>query len=208
MARRADHTREELKELILAASSQIIASEGFTDLTARRIAQDIGYAPGTIYNVFGSMEDIYLALNAQTLDRLYDVLRSPACNDPSLPPLENLKRMARIYEAFAREHHNHWLMLFNSRLPDQRQEEEWYQSKIDRLFGPLENLLTPLISPVKNDDNTRQIKIATRTLFSAVHGMCFLQETGRLPLISQSGPDVKMTDYLIEVFVSGIGSRP
>lgn len=200
MARRADHSREELKGMILTAASDIVKAEGFADLTARRIANAIGYAPGTIYNLFGSMDDIYLTINAHTLDKLYDVLSSSACNDPALSSLENLKAMARSYESFARANRHHWLMLFNSRLPENRQKQEWYRLNIDRLFEPLEGLLTPLFPP----KNEAQIKIATRTLFSAVHGLCFLQETGRVPLINQQNPATNMTDYLIETFVRGI----
>lgn len=200
MARRSDHNREELKDMILSAAGGIVEVDGFADLTARRIANAIGYAPGTIYNVFGSMDDIYLAINAQTLDELYVVLSASACNNPAGTPLENLKAMARAYETFAQQKRNYWLMLFSSKLPQDRQGRAWYQEKINRLFVPLQNLLEPLFPMDKNE----QVKIATRTLFSSVHGVCFLQETGRLPLINQTSWDGNMTDFLIETFVLGL----
>ena len=74
MARRNDHTREELKDLIIEESWRIIEKHGFEGLTARRIAKNIGYAPGTIYNMFISMDDLYLQLNAKTLDLLLATL--------------------------------------------------------------------------------------------------------------------------------------
>lgn len=206
MARRADHTREELKDLILLAASDIIGREGFSDLSARRIAQSIGYTPGTIYNVFASMDDIYLAINARTLDQLYEALSSPACNNAKKTPLENLKKMAKIYESFARQNRPYWLMLFSSSLPESRQQQEWYRGKIDQLFEPLEGLLTPLFDTISPQKKKRQLQIATRTLFSAVHGLFFLQETGRVPLINRADPDANMADYLIEVFVKGIAA--
>ena len=42
------------------------------------LADAIGYAPGTIYNVFTSMDALYLQVNGRTLDMLYGILNSPA----------------------------------------------------------------------------------------------------------------------------------
>lgn len=200
MARRADHTRAELKDMILAAGWDIVEKEGFGDLTARKIAQAIGYAPGTIYNVFGSMDDVYLHLNARTLELLLEALSGDICNDPDKQTLDNLKCMAAVYANFARTYRNHWLMLFSGQLPETRQDQQWYSEKIDQLFGPLETLLTPLFK----NKSERERKIATRSLFSAVHGLCFLQETGRVSLINQHAAEEEMANYLIERFVAGL----
>ncbi len=88
MARRSDHTREELKVLIIEESWNIIKKHGFEGLTARRIAKNTGYAPGTIYNLFSSMDDLYLELNAKTLDLLLAVLSDPKCHDPKKSPIK------------------------------------------------------------------------------------------------------------------------
>lgn len=200
MARRADHSREELKDLILSAAWNIVKTEGFEDLTARKVAGEIGYAPGTIYNVVGAMDDVYLHINARTLDLLYKALSDPACNNPKKSAQDNLKRMALIYGDFAKKNRHHWLMLFSGKLPEGRQERQWYREKIDRLFEPLETLLAPLFKKGRE----RERKIATRTLFSAVHGILYLQETGRVSLINQKGPDTDMIDYMIESFIRGI----
>ncbi len=71
MARRKDHSREELKDLILQAAWKIVGAEGYEGLTARRVAAEIGYAPGTIYNLFASMDDLCQQLCGRTLDDLY-----------------------------------------------------------------------------------------------------------------------------------------
>ena len=39
-------------------------------LTARKVAQAIGYAPGTLYNLFRNRDEMILHLNGRTLDRL------------------------------------------------------------------------------------------------------------------------------------------
>ncbi len=202
MARRKDHSREELKAMALDGAWRVVGEEGFEALTARRLAAEIGYAPGTIYNLFASMDDLYLAVNSRTLDALYETLDSPACNDPCRSPVQNMKAMAKLYMAFARDHRPHWLMLFSHRLPEGRKAEAWYQTKIDRLFVPLETILQPLFT-------NRQIqkrKMAARVLWSSVHGLCFLQETGKMPLVGGASPAETMAGYLIETFVKGIES--
>jgi len=200
MARRSDHTREQLKQMILKKSFEIIGMDGFEGLSARRIADGIGYAPGTIYNLFESMDDLYLQLNAETLDRLYAVLNSAACNDRAKNPVQNMKKMAALYMKFARDNRPYWLMLFNHKLPEGRKAQAWYQDKIDLLFTPLENLLQPLFGP--RQDKKR--KMAARVLWSSVHGLCFLQETGKIALVDEKAPAETMAGYLIDTFVAGI----
>lgn len=201
MARRADHSREELKELILNAAWDIIGREGFENMTARRIASDIGYAPGTIYNLFESMDEIHLQINGRTLDALYKVLMSKKCNDPSKPIVQNVKMMAALYGEFSKKYNSYWLMLFNHSLPEGRQELAWYQEKIDLLFSPLENLLMPIFSAGQGQKR----KIAARALWASVHGLCFLQQTGKIPLIGGKAVAAEeMSSYLIDSFIEGI----
>ena len=200
MARRKDHSRDELKAMALDGAWRVVGEEGFEALTARRLAAEIGYAPGTIYNLFASMDDLYLAVNGRTLDALYETLNSPACNDPRRTPVQNMKAMAALYMQFAAANRAHWLMLFSHRLPEGRKAEAWYQARVDRLFEPLERLLKPLFPPRQN----RRRLMAARVLWSSVHGLCFLQETGKIPLIGGASAAKDMAGYLIETFVAGI----
>lgn len=200
MARRADHTKEELKSIITDAAWNIAGKGGAEALTARKIAEEIGYAPGTIYNNFKSMDDICLCINAHTLDILYEALSCDQCTNPSRPLLNNLKTMASVYTRFAQEYKPYWLMLFSSQIPESRTSNEWYKEKIERLFDPLEELLGPLF-PSKQKKKKR---IATRTLWASIHGLCFLQETGRMPDIDGQGHTQAMAHYLIETYIAGI----
>jgi len=204
MARRNDHSREELKKMILRSALGIVGKKGFEALTARAVASDIGYAPGTIYNIFASMEDLYLSVNAHTLDKLYDALSDPACKNDTKSPLQNIKKMAELYRNFAHENRTYWVMLFTHSLPAGQKAPAWYQEKINLLFEPLEELLGPYYS-------TRQIKkrkMAARALWASIHGVCFLEETGKIPLINNQELATDMAQYLIENFISGITNNP
>lgn len=203
MARRNDHTREELKKIILETSWKIIGEKGFEHLTARNIAKDIGYSPGTIYNIFESLDDLYLQINASTLDILYNELSSPECSDSTLPPIINMKRMAEKYLEFAKKYRPYWLMLFDLKVTENRTNEQWYEEKVEKLFEPLEKLMAPYFPPEKKEEK----KVAVRILWASVHGLCFLQETDKLAIISNKNQTPDITGYLIDTFISGIISK-
>ena len=149
------------------------------------------------------MDDLCLELNAKTLDFLFKALNDPSCNDPKKQPIQNMKAMAKSYMRFAQDYKPYWLMLFNHHLPEERKALDWYQEKIDRLFEPLENLLEIYFS----SQQFRKRKIAARVLWASVHGLCFLQETGKISVISDRGGAPDMVEYLINTFIAGIHKK-
>ena len=200
MARRSEHSRPELEELMLKEARRIVGDHGFEGLTARKLAESVGYTPGTIYNVFHSMDDLYLRINGETLDLLYGVLSGPACNDPDRSPVDNMKSMASQYKDFCNQYKPYWLMLFTHRLSGGLMAPEWFTVKIERLFEPLEALLHAYYKPHEE----RQRKMAARILWSSVHGLCFLEQSGKFRLVSDDSTINMMMDYLIENFITGI----
>jgi len=203
MARRSDHTREELKQLILDASWQIVRQDGFESLSARRIANEIGYTPGTIYNLFDSMDDLYLQVNAKTLTKLYMLLSSPECNDPDKTADDNIKKMASLYTGYAQSNRNHWLMLFQHTMTEETDVPEWFNQKIEAMFHPLEGLIDQFFKA----KNTKKAKMAARILWSSIHGLCFLQETNKIGLVDEKTSMQGMANYLIDTFLKGLDEK-
>ena len=56
MGRRSEHTKKQLKELIITASIKLISEIGPSAFGTRAIAKEIGYSFGTIYHVYGDLE--------------------------------------------------------------------------------------------------------------------------------------------------------
>jgi len=54
MARRSEHSLQELKVMVLDAAEAIVIKEGFSELKVRKIAVEIGYTVGSIF-FYGSM---------------------------------------------------------------------------------------------------------------------------------------------------------
>ncbi len=194
MARRSDHTKEELLSITLDAAKNIVIEDGYRNLTARKLAEKIGYTPGTLYNMYGSMDGVILEINSITLDRLaHEILHSrpPPSNDIEV----SLKGMAHAYLNFARKNQALWLMVFDHKMADGSESPLWLKEKIESLFTPLEEIL-------KNSDSdkvTNKQKLIARTLWASVHGICYVEQSNKMPLISDEGAD-KMIDCLIENF--------
>ncbi len=200
MARRSDHTREELKELILETSWNVVSVDGFEGLSARRVANEIGYTPGTIYNLFSSMDDLYLQVSARTLTHLHGLLSGSVCNDPKKTAIQNMRAMASLYIRFTQESRKHWLMLFQHTMPEGFDVPEWFEDKIEGMFTPLERQMQGYFS----SEDTARKKMAARMLWSSVHGLCFLQETGKIGIVRQGASMEDVAHGLIDIFIKGI----
>ena len=115
MARRVDHTRDELAALVVGAAETLAREEGLRGLGMRRIATAIGYAPGSIYNAVGDFDEVVLRVNARTLGRLRDHLADVV--DPARPPLDNALAVSDGYLDFVMRQPRLWGLIFEHVLP-------------------------------------------------------------------------------------------
>lgn len=199
MGRRSIHSPEELRELIIQATTEIVEEDGLEGLSAREIAKRIGYSPGTLYNVFENLDDILLTIEARLLDRLADRL---AKTDASGTPQERLKRLTETYFAFTQERPKLWNLLVEHRLPAGQDLPSWYKVKLENLLAPLEDALAPLIS---GKDKGAQ-KRAARTLWAGVHGMTSLSTAAKLSPVT--GPaSGALVDDLVSTYLAGLTKR-
>ena len=133
MARRSDHSREEIREMALEAAENIVVEQGLEGLSARKVATAIGYTVGTLYLVFENIDDLILQINARTLDRLYAKLAETQA--PARDARDRLLQLGQAYIQFADQDPHRWSMIFEHRLAEGRELPEWYQRKIARMFA-------------------------------------------------------------------------
>jgi AcrR family transcriptional regulator len=168
MARRNEHSLEEIREMVLDAAETIIVNEGFAALTVRKIAMEIGYTVASIYMVFANMADLTMHIKANTVDELNEQLQQV----PDCEPEQFITELARRYLIFAGRNFNRWQIAFaqNAEIP------EWYRLKIQLLFGPLETQLAKLAPNCPE----QQRKMAAQALWSGIHGICILSLNGKM----------------------------
>ena len=199
MARRSDHNREELYNLALSAAADIVSADGIRGLTARNVADRIGYSAGTLYNLFENLDDIIVHLNGRTLDSLNDsVSAAPITGDVA----KDLSSLAHIYLQYLNDHPNLWSALFDHRLPDGQVAPEWYATKVTLVLSVVEAALTPLFDSKQSAEKEN----AARVLWASVHGICSLAQSGKLQTVTTQNAK-QMTDVLITNFVAGLTSR-
>ena len=105
MARRSDHSREELKQISLAACRDIVRDGGLSMLKMRKVAERIGYTVGTLYLVFKNLDDMVEQLNGETLQKLFEhCVGEP----PSSNPAKTLKKLANLFNEFVLFEKNLW----------------------------------------------------------------------------------------------------
>jgi AcrR family transcriptional regulator len=180
MARRSDHAPEELRRLALDAARAIAAEEGLRGITVRRVADRIGYAPGTIYNLFANLDDLIVHLNGMTLDALADALREAAT-----APLETRAgRLVDAYFDFVESWPMLWSLLFEHRLPEGNDLPDWYRPKLAALIGLVAEALAPLMPDLATSE--RQATIAT--MWAGLHGISTLAVSSKLALVVDAEP--------------------
>lgn len=196
MARRSDHSREEIKEMALQAAEEMILQDGKNGLSARKLAQAIGYTVGTLYLVFKNLDDLILHVNARTLDRLYAEISSnlQTTQDSQIA----LMQMAHTYIAFANKEPLRWKTVFEHRAQLEDEAPDWYSERVSKMFSEVEKHLSAL-APHKTD---KDIKNTARALWGGVHGICILGISGNLGIAGVDSVE-ELTQSLIQNYLKG-----
>jgi AcrR family transcriptional regulator len=114
---RQERDREAVRRAILDAARELFVSEGYRNVSIRKIAERIEYSPAAIYGYFPSKDDIFFALAEEGFRLLHSGDDVAALGD-KLRNLEPLDRMAaiffRLYE-FSRQHPQYFELMFVDR---------------------------------------------------------------------------------------------
>ncbi len=196
MARRSDHTRDELKELMIKSAREIILEKGLMGLTAREVASKIGYSAGTIYNVFSNLDEIVFHLEVEALEILENVL----CDIPeNADPAEQLQAFTSQYLLFIEKHFMFWQLLIEHKAPHDMQLPGWYKEKFDRIIALVEDR----VSPFHTDNDTEGIRRSARVFWAGLHGIILLSGTDKLAIVAK----VDRRDYAefwVKTYIAGL----
>ncbi len=196
MGRRSIHTAEELRELILVSTTELIESEGLAGLSAREIARRIGYSPGTLYNVFDNLDDLVLTIEGRLLDRLALALQEVPSNES---PHTRLKNIAMAYLHFTHDNPKLWNLLFEHHMQAEAHIPTWYQEKLETLLAEVESEIGRLIPEAEEN----QVKRSARVLWAGVHGITSLSTTDKLAIVTTEAASPLVED-LIDHYLNGL----
>jgi AcrR family transcriptional regulator len=197
MARRSDHTREELTRLALDAARRITERSGLRELRARQIVRDIGYTIGTLYNLFDDLDDLIVHMNGETLDALFEACANRSSSEGTEAELTAL---AVRYLEFTRSHPKLWNAVFEHTLPAGRERPDWYGEKVAGLLDLEQRALAPLLSVGQQ----AHLGHHTRVLWTSLFGMAAVESSGGLP---EGETADSLVRSLIEIYVIGLRQK-
>lgn len=181
MARRADHTHDEIRQMAIEATRGMIERDGLEKVKLRAIAREIGYAPGTLYNVFDSFDELMMRVNAQTIDALVEQLSAVEKNGGPAP----LGELLQVYGGFARQNQNLWKAVFDYVMNDPESTPDWYVAKINEGLLIVERAVTGIAGPSPQHPSAD----IARILWAGLHGIFSLGAEGNLRLVTQTDAD-------------------
>lgn len=173
MARRSDHSREDLLALAIDAAEQVIASDGLSALSARRVAAEIGYAPGTLYNLFEDLDELVLRVNARTLDGLRRALDAVPSQGT---PRQTLHALAERYLRFTKKNRRLWQALLSFRRSKPAPPPAWYLAHLRDLVGTVGAAVGAFPRPMDAAERAYR----ARLIWASLHGVCSLAEAGSI----------------------------
>jgi AcrR family transcriptional regulator len=110
VAERRIREKEALRQQILDAATELFVSEGINNVSIRKIADKIEYAPSTIYLYFKDKMDILITICTGVFDQLTEILheieRLPE------PSILRLRKGLRAYIDFGLAHPQHYQLTF------------------------------------------------------------------------------------------------
>lgn len=180
MARRSDHSRDELRTMIVSEGHRQMSETGFARFSAREVAKRIGYTIGTIYNVFGTHDLLIFAINAQTLAQWQAHIEAQL----SAREGDRLRILIEAYFEFAILHRHAWTALYDHRLPPDVFAPEAYQAQIQAITGIIRTEIAAALPPEK----AQKAEALARSLLATVHGHCFFTLNGVFQLLGETAP--------------------
>jgi AcrR family transcriptional regulator len=179
--------------MAIAAGRELIEEKGFSGFSARGVAARIGYTVGTIYHLFGDLDNFVLHINATTLEEWRYELQEALSRTRG----NKVHALARCYLEFARANFHRFTALYEHHLSAGAEVPEWYAEKMNEIFTVVESALSSFLP------NGKKAKRAAKILWAGVHGICILALSGKLDVVRSDTAEVMLRDF-VEIFMTGI----
>ncbi|MXO57778.1 TetR/AcrR family transcriptional regulator [Pontixanthobacter gangjinensis] len=180
MGRRSDHSRTELRGLLLHEGHRLMAEVGYAQFSGRQVARRAGYTVGTIYNVFGSLEGLLAAINTHTFVLWAEHLKLELDQGGD----DRIASLVHGYFAFAQTNPNLWSAIYEHRLPvGASLSEADLQGR-----GELTHIVEQEVRAALPADTELDVPRYARSLIAAVHGHCSYVISGSFALLDETDP--------------------
>jgi len=174
VAERRAREKEELRAEILNSAAELFLKEGYQNVSMRKIADRIEYAPSTIYLYFKDKAELCQTICVETFEKLTAELKGIA--RLGLPPEEELRRSLRSYIEFGLGHPQEYLFTFCTPAPV---GDEFSQGNFDAVmksgmeaFDLLRKGLSTCMAV--GVIRTQNVELAAQLVYAMIHGLTSL----------------------------------
>jgi len=109
---RRDEEKREVRRAILSAASELFLKHGYQHFSLRKVAEQIGYSPGTIYLYFQDKDEVLFTIMDEGFALFGQMLRT-SFDHPD--PRTRLMQVARAYVDFGLQNPSYYQLMFMQR---------------------------------------------------------------------------------------------
>ncbi|WP_066306305.1 TetR/AcrR family transcriptional regulator [Bacillus sp. FJAT-29814] len=189
---------KEMKQEIIEAAVQLFLSDGYENVSMRKIAKKIEYSPTAIYNYFASKEEILKNLLMNGYAIFLNSLKEGVAKSENQDVASRLKASLHAYIQFGLTHPDYYRLIFIENL---HLLQKIIIEEDDRTKGFL--LLTALVGGAMNAGVLRKndVQLVSQSLWASLHGITALLIT--FPDFSWSERDV-FVKFQVEAMIKGV----
>jgi AcrR family transcriptional regulator len=194
---RQDRERQAVRQAILDAARDLFVSEGYRNVSIRKIAERIEYSPAAIYSYFLSKDDIFFALAEEGFRRLDAKIRSAGVH---ADPLQEVRTCWWAYYEFSKEQREFFQLMFVDRSVPQITEQWTGLAFVHQMLAVAASRLQRCIDAGLFHPDT-QADVAMHLIWGALTGAAVIGSGCRLA--PGEDPDALARDIL-ELTLAGL----
>lgn len=197
---RREKAKENLRQEIFDAASELFAKEGIANVSMRKIAEKIEYSPTTIYLYFKDKTTLLHQICEETFAKL--AIEVTKIRENTNDPLEILRGGMKAYIEFGLNHPNHYEVVFIA--PLDSYVNEGFEYSFENSMGKIafEKLVESVVmcmqaGVIKNGD----VELISQTLWAGMHGLTsLLIGHTEFPFVEKE----RLIENLIETMIKGL----
>lgn len=173
---RGDEQKAELRDMILERARELVLQKGFAELSIRKLAETVGYAPGTIYLYFKDRDELVREICVRGFAQLSEVVKAAA---GVTDPRKRLVALLHGYADFAVNNPETYRLSF---MEDPKFSEELFRAApLEGEDGAGRQAFTAVVGALRDLKKSRKLarkedeNLLAEVLWAGVHGVVSLK---------------------------------
>jgi len=190
---RTEKQIQQMREKISASALRLFQDEGYEAISMRRVAQEAGLTPMTLYKYFDSKIDILRSLWSEIFSVLFDELDQIATKEPD--PRARINAMALRYVTYWLDNPEHYFLVFMSKGIKQIDVRGFVES--DTIMARFDVLSSGLAKALGDGVDQHEQRLKSELQLCALNGIAH-------NLITISSYPWSAPERLVRIAISGL----